>query len=978
MSDICKIDVSTLKLYETKFKNELNDFNSKAYTTFSSSYLKSCSDAYVCRMSNQLQALYDEIKNGYDSIDNWFTSYITNVEGLENYLSDNGSIGAISEPNIRNSANQLPSLKKYNIKFAGIIEGAMVGALSTAAFANNAVSSTTDSFSSTYSDYNIPKMNTDEIDNDGNVIDKITGAILSISEDITNGTKKIESNIENIFVSTGAKISSVGKKITSKLSETIEDVGNFLDDANVYVAEKAKSIWNKTTELFKNTTQKIGNAFNEIGATVSNNAKSIVNNGWLSDAKKWWDENALPKVKEASKVLWNVAKTTAATIGVSTASIFEGVLQFAEAIVDFAAITGTAALSIETVKVDAAQAIYGIITGNEWSSLTKKMWNETKGFVANKYVSSVYDSYYQNTIPGKWLKENALGFDIVRKVGSGLGYTAGIVLLTIVTFGAGSVAAAGGTVTATSAAAATTTTQMAVTATAAGIGRETQDAWADGADTVEGLVSGTLGGLFEGAQFYIGGKISGLKLFGPDGIIKSIGSKEIGTKIVNGLARVILDGFDGGIEEIVKPFIKSIYKDSYYDENGNYVEFSDDDSMIDRYSEIFDDNGGWTSVLTQTVTGAGFSLLGELFDLRKYFKNDDKIKVDDADVAATLESKPEVTIDAQEKIDALNAFKDEMLKGNKSDQQLVDFMYKTFNDAIDDGNIDALNVLREFTELKKNNPDLRLIFTNSPRSYWSAWESAIVINKTYAEIGSSGVLCHELGHCLYDSVLDGELPYNWNIISERAKIISSANDEMSKAGDYIYSVWNESYEAAKQRFDQTLQESYGLTLNEYERELTTHYSQLLNNSSKADLELSLQIAGYSRDDIIQILNVDYSAKELAEMEIRKSVKPIAEQIHQTQYQDYSAISDIISAVYEGQERDLNGNKLKVVYQHPAEYYKKRDLNAPFHEIIANFTQLKISGNESSLSIIKNIFGEDFYDVLEDVFSKFSYIIEKKR
>ena len=243
------------------------------------------------------------------------------------------------------------------------------------------------------------------------------------------------------------------------------------------------------------------------------------------------------------------------------------------------------------------------------------------GFVSNQYVSGWFDLLYQNTGYGQWLADNAYGFDITRSIGSGIGYIAGVVILTIATFGAGSVVAAGGSVTASTAAAATTATQMAVTATAAGIGRGTQNAWADGADLLEGLTAGTFTGLWEGLQFYIGGKISGLKVFGADGILKSIGSSGIGTKLLNGLARVVLDGADGGVEGFVLPLITSIYKDGYYDENGNYVEFLADQNIFERYSELFDDNGGWTTVWTQASIGSATSLLGEAFDLRKYFKD---------------------------------------------------------------------------------------------------------------------------------------------------------------------------------------------------------------------------------------------------------------------------------------------------------------------------------------------------------------------
>ena len=623
MSDICKINVSMLKSYEKDFKTELNNFNNKTYTTFSSSYLKNCSDAYVRRMSSELQTLYDKIKKGYQNIDKWWVDYNANVEGLENYLSDNGSAGAISESSIRNSANQLPNLKKYNLKFAGIIPASMVGASYNTVFANNAVVSTVDPFSSLYSDYRVSEVNASEVVNNDNIVDQIDEAISTASASVVSWAKNIGSSIKDFFVSTGAKISSFGETVVSKASEVIEDVDNFFDETKAYIANKAESLWDKTTEWWNDTTQKVDNWFDEVGTNISNGAKSLWADvtDWWSDVEDWWNDDALPWIQNAANAVWDVVKSVGATVAVFVQSLVEGILQFAEAIIDFVALVGTGVASIVTGLYDGGQAIYGAITGNEWSSVTKQMWGGTMGFVSNQYVAGWFDLLYQNTGYGQWLAENAYGFDITRSIGSGIGYIAGVVILTIATFGAGSVVAAGGSVTASTAAAATTATQMAVTATAAGIGRGTQNAWADGADLLEGLTAGTLTGLWEGLQFYIGGKISGLKIFGADGILKSIGSSGIGTKLLNGLARVVLDGADGGVEGFVLPLITSIYKDGYYDENGNYVEFLEDQNIFERYSELFDDNGGWTTVWTQASIGSATSLLGEAFDLRKYFKD---------------------------------------------------------------------------------------------------------------------------------------------------------------------------------------------------------------------------------------------------------------------------------------------------------------------------------------------------------------------
>lgn len=623
MSDICKINVSMLKSYEKDFKTELNNFNNKTYTTFSSSYLKNCSDAYVRRMSNELQTLYDKVKKGYQNIDKWWVDYNANVEGLENFLSDNGSVGAISESSIRNSANQLPNLKKYNLKFAGIIPASMVGASYNTVFANNAVVSTVDPFSSLYSDYRVSEVNASEVVNNDNIVDQIDEAISTASASVVSWAKNIGSSIKDFFVSTGAKISSFGETVVSKASEVIEDVDNFFDETKAYIANKAESLWDKTTEWWNDTTQKVDNWFDEVGTNISNGAKSLWADvtDWWSDVEDWWNDDALPWIQNAANAVWDVVKSVGATVAVFIQSLVEGILQFGEAIIDFVALVGTGVASIVTGLYDGGQAIYGAITGNEWSSVTKQMWGGTMGFVSNQYVSGWFDLLYQNTGYGQWLADNAYGFDITRSIGSGIGYIAGVVILTIATFGAGSVVAAGGSVTASTAAAATTATQMAVTATAAGIGRGTQNAWADGADLLEGLTAGTLTGLWEGLQFYIGGKISGLKIFGVDGILKSIGSSGIGTKLLNGLARVVLDGADGGVEGFVLPLITSIYKDGYYDENGNYVEFLADQNIFERYSELFDDNGGWTTVWTQASIGSATSLLGEAFDLRKYFKD---------------------------------------------------------------------------------------------------------------------------------------------------------------------------------------------------------------------------------------------------------------------------------------------------------------------------------------------------------------------
>lgn len=986
MSELCKINVSMLKSYENDFNKEQSNFNTRTYSTFSSSYLKSCSDPYVSRMAGKLQALYDKLKIGYQNTDKWWTDYNDNIEALENYLSDNGSVGAIKESSVRNSANKLPNLKKYNINYSGVITSNVSASYETS-FTESNVTPIVDSFSSLYSSYDVSNLNTSIITDNDDIIGHMDEDIL------------------------GAFLSSGDVNVITKTALLINGVDNFFNETGARISKKFDNLWDNTIEWWNHASEVI----NEVGSKITDKAESLLEkaSSWWSDVEDWWNDDALPAIKTAANTVWGVIKSVGATVAVFVQSLVEGILQFVEAIIDFVALVGTGVASIVTGLYDGGQAIYGAITGNEWSSVTKQMWSGTMGFVSTQYVTGWFDSLYQDTGYGQWLANNAYGFDITRSIGTGIGYIAGVVILTIATFGAGSVVAAGGSVTASTAAAATTATQMAVTATAAGIGRGTQNAWADGADLLEGLTAGTLTGLWEGLQFYIGGKIGSMNLFGSEGLLKAIGSNGIGTKLLNGLARVILDGVDGGVEGFVVPLISSIYKDGYYDEEGNYVEFTGSESIIDRYKEIFDDSGGWSNVWTQAVIGSSTSLIGELFDLRKYFK-DEKSKVVDPnatleldsaaartrktitkkikrkrevytpianleDPAATLQLGPVRVIDRKEQEKVINDFLNAMYSDQLSNVKAVNLMYNTFDKAMDNGNIEAYYILKTFVELKNQNPNLKIVIGNGSDCYWNDFYKAIVIGPQCVEMQDSGTICHELGHCLYDSILGGKLPDNWNHIVKRAQKISSKGRRsfISPNGNAMDSVCDSLRYRELLISDDSLHilrkdihDSVGLTLEEYQKVLAYKYSNMLNGLTETDVRNMLTAIGLNEKVIDKIISEGIDPLKIAEADLNVRVRKISDEIYRTQYPQYCAISDMIGAVYKGEKYDLKGKPIYTTYGHSAEYYKLRPKNCPFHELIANFNALKMLGSNGSLSALKSMFGEEFYNVLEDTFNKF--------
>ena len=110
-----------------------------------------------------------------------------------------------------------------------------------------------------------------------------------------------------------------------------------------------------------------------------------------------------------------IFESTGATLLTGVSSLLEGLLGFGEKLVDGITLFGTAVASIGTGLWDGVNRLFG----NE-SNATEKMWDATKSFVSKEGVKSLFDSMYDNTEFGMWMKENAYGFDTVRSVGNGI------------------------------------------------------------------------------------------------------------------------------------------------------------------------------------------------------------------------------------------------------------------------------------------------------------------------------------------------------------------------------------------------------------------------------------------------------------------------------------------------------------------------------------------------------------------------------
>ena len=420
----------------------------------------------------------------------------------------------------------------------------------------------------------------------------------------------------------GAGIGGVEATNALSSAKVEESTGGFISNA-------FKSISTFVTGAISS----VGNAFKKAGEVIKDTGAEVAN--FVSSAAS----KVASFLSSVGDFVWTGTKKVGASVANVAIGLIQGLAEFAEAIVDTCAIVGTAVKSIFTGLCDLGQWIYGKITGNEdWNSVTKEMWSETMDFVATTHVKDAFKGFFENTMVGQWLDTNAFEWfkstGAVYQVTSGLGYVAGVVILTIATFGVGGAAVGAGSA---ATGAAVTAGQTAIIAGTAGFGRGAETSWSQGASLGEGLTYAMLNAGWEGLQFYVGAKIGAPGGYG-DKIASKLLSQGVskGTRaLVTSGTRIVLDSLDGGIEGFVQPLLQSIYADGYYDDEGNFIEFTENDGVFTRARALFDDMGGWNNVLIQTAIGGGGSLLGEVGDLTKLLKGTPVNGVDAATATTT-------------------------------------------------------------------------------------------------------------------------------------------------------------------------------------------------------------------------------------------------------------------------------------------------------------------------------------------------------
>ena len=479
-----------------------------------------------------------------------------------------------------------------------------------------------------------------------------------IEKNIQNQTYSLTSQASQINVAqTGSQQGTATQTVTATPAVTektfeeeveaiLKSTGAAIKDGVKSLLDKLKSLFSDAKEEFDNLLQQIKDFLRDIANMARETAAKVAEavSNWAQSAWCWISSVAAPAI-------WDVLKKTGSLIAVIFQSIVQAIFSLGEVILDLGVIAGAGILSVGTSVYDGVQAIYGSITGNEWTSSTKAMWGEIRNFVATTYVNDAFDSL-NNTSYGKWLNDNSFGSwartdGMLSDITKGITYTVGVIAISVATFGTATPLVLGGT------------------AGSLAVAKYTEEAWnnnkltivtengncdvpfdndeivklkngekvikeikvidengnevtqkiefvknddgtysaiqngqslsaiIDETGTLEGLSYGIVNGVWEFGQWYVGGKIGGAtfgKAFG------SLGN--IGQKAITSFGRIGLDSITGALEVPFRSILDTLYDDM-------------------TLKEAWDKNGAFNGLISQFMIAGITSLGGEAFDIGK-------------------------------------------------------------------------------------------------------------------------------------------------------------------------------------------------------------------------------------------------------------------------------------------------------------------------------------------------------------------------
>ena len=288
-------------------------------------------------------------------------------------------------------------------------------------------------------------------------------------------------------------------------------------------------------------------------------------------------------------------------------------------------------------------------------------------------------------------------------------------------------------------------------------------------------------------------------------------------------------------------------------------------------------------------------------------------------------------------IEEIEKMKADVLNSDMAVNSLVEQLFQ----SVDENNIEGSLFVQRLKSLIE---DGQIIITTSKDDmeacYNPDFNYVSMGSRKYIENGNYTVLAHELGHYFHRQVLDSKMPSNFDEIVSFARTMATDNGTLEKASQVYKEKISKANEQAQSEVNMTLQEK----MQEF---------------------ISLQ-KYFIQNGVRPITAIKMAKEQIYADRISTNYDRIINDENQLEYTP--ELADIIDAVFEGKKRDTNGKFFALTRGHGSEYFSTRE--SQFSEMIADFTALKVTGKKHDLEMLRTMFGNDFYNMLNTTFSHF--------
>ena len=280
--------------------------------------------------------------------------------------------------------------------------------------------------------------------------------------------------------------------------------------------------------------------------------------------------------------------------------------------------------------------------------------------------------------------------------------------------------------------------------------------------------------------------------------------------------------------------------------------------------------------------------------------------------------------------------------------------------------LESLKVMSKILELNQNGKSI-FVYNNGGRT--CSHNNGLTINLTNTTVDgiSYGTIYHETGHFLFDNVLGGKLPTDFVATRQGAlkNLYSAQNADLLKTvRKNLYEINMYSDYKANSTLTSSLQKKGFANIDAYKKYLVEQYSSqtvserastLLDRTKNQGVMLQNSFEreytnNFDFDSALKCANLEISSMQL------KAKDSIARSLG-----GYTKISGMIDS--------LTMSRDKIWYGHSREYFESKPNSNLFayHELIADYTDLRVSGNSKMIGFMRQLFGNEMMDMLENTY-----------